>query len=65
MESVLSQTALAMGSVDLQYIIVDGASTDETLAVARSFSHPGLEIISEPDFGVYDALAKGAAESQG
>jgi glycosyltransferase involved in cell wall biosynthesis len=65
MESVVSQTALKRGSVDLQYLVVDGASTDNTLEVARSFSHPGLEVISEPDNGVYDALAKGLKRARG
>lgn len=65
MESVLTQTALLNGAVELQYLVVDGASTDDTVKIARSFSHPGLEIISEPDTGVYDALAKGLRRAKG
>lgn len=65
MDSVFSQTALTDGSMELQYLVVDGASTDDTLEVARSFSRLGLEIISEPDSGVYDALAKGLRKAKG
>ncbi len=64
-ESVLQQTAVRSGAVELQYLVVDGASTDDTLKVARSFSHPGLEITSEPDSGVYDALTKGLRRARG
>jgi glycosyltransferase involved in cell wall biosynthesis/SAM-dependent methyltransferase len=49
----------------LEYIIVDGGSTDETLDIIRGYEarselpqHISL-VISEPDHGMYDAIAKG------
>ena len=66
-ESVLSQTY-----DNIEYIILDGASTDATVHIARSYqqvfdSHPGrsLTVISEPDRGMYDALNKGAQLAKG
>ena len=50
---------------DFEHIIIDGASTDSTLAVARRYSTPGLRILSEKDNGLYDAMNKGLAEAKG
>lgn len=47
---------------DLEYIIVDGASTDETPAVleeARQIFGSRVKIVSEPDNGIYSAINKG------
>ena len=56
----------------LEYIIIDGASTDRTVEIARSYqpifdSSPGrkLVVLSEPDHGMYDALNKGARMARG
>ena len=43
---------------NIEYIIVDGGSKDNTLEICNSFSHVS-KIISEPDKGVYDAFNKG------
>jgi len=59
MDSVLSQTAVISGRVDLEYIVVDGASDDDTLDVIHSRRHASIHVISERDKGMYDALAKG------
>jgi glycosyltransferase involved in cell wall biosynthesis len=58
-ESILTQTAVLSGRVALEYIICDGNSSDGTVAIAESFGHPSIKIISEPDSGMYDALGKG------
>lgn len=45
-----------------EYIIVDGASTDGTLEIVRSYEglfHGRMIVISEPDHGIYDAMNKG------
>ena len=44
---------------DKQLIVVDGASTDDTVAIARRFACEQLTIVSEPDLGLYDAMNKG------
>ena len=58
MESVASQTCR-----DYEHIVIDGASHDRTLEIARSFA--GVRILSEPDKGLYDAMNKGIAMSRG
>lgn len=58
MDSVASQTFR-----DFEHIIVDGASRDNTLTIARSY--PGVRIISEPDRGLYDAMNKGLRLAKG
>ena len=43
---------------NIEHIIVDGGSKDNTLEICNSFSHVS-KITSEPDKGVYDAFNKG------
>lgn len=54
MLSVLEQTY-----ENLQYIIVDGASTDGTVDVVKKYENRLTAWISEPDKGIYDAMNKG------
>ncbi len=67
MTSVLRQNAVTSGRVALQYIIVDGGSSDATLAAIESAAarRNDVEVISEPDDGMYDALAKGLSRARG
>lgn len=58
MESVAKQT---FG--DFEHLVIDGASKDNTVAIARSFE--GTRILSEPDRGLYDAMNKGLRLSRG
>jgi glycosyltransferase involved in cell wall biosynthesis len=44
---------------DKELLVVDGVSSDETLAIVRSFARDGVTVISEPDRGLYDAMNKG------
>lgn len=44
---------------DLEYIIVDGASTDKTLEIASKYKDKIAKIISEKDSGMYNAANKG------
>lgn len=44
---------------NVEHIVVDGASTDETLALVRNHPNPNIRLVSEPDKGIYDALNKG------
>ena len=49
---------------NVEHIIVDGRSTDNTLKICYSFPHID-KIISEPDEGVYDAFNKGIESAKG
>lgn len=58
--SVLEQTY-----ENVQYIIVDGGSTDGTLAAIESYRDRIHQIVSERDHGIYDAMNKGIALASG
>ncbi len=50
---------------NFEHLIVDGASTDDTLMLARREGRSDLRIISEPDQGLYDAMNKGLRATRG
>lgn len=60
LDSIVGQTY-----ADLELIIVDGGSTDGTLAIARQYEGPKVRLISEPDKGIYDAMNKGVGLASG
>lgn len=63
LESVLRQSYK-----DIEYIIVDGASTDDTLDIVREYEPRfggRMRWISEPDKGLYDAMNKGIGLATG
>lgn len=43
----------------IEYVVVDGGSTDGTLEVLRQYEDRISQLISEPDAGIYDAMNKG------
>ena len=53
-KSVLSQTY-----TEIEYIIIDGLSTDGSREIIESFGNRISKFISEKDSGIYDALNKG------
>lgn len=57
--SVLNQEG-----VKVEYIIVDGGSTDQTLEIIRSFGNC-INLVSETDKGLYDAMNKGIKLAKG
>lgn len=59
-QSVLSQDYHAV-----EYIVIDGASTDGTLAVIEKYRDHIATLRSEPDAGIYDAMNKGASLATG
>lgn len=60
LRSVAAQT-----HVEVEHIIVDGASTDATLDIIRAQGQLLTRVISEPDHGIYDAMNKGIALASG
>ncbi len=53
------QSVLAQTYPQVEYIIVDGNSTDKTLEVIAPYRQRVQRLLSEPDTGVYNALNKG------
>lgn len=67
-ESSIERTILSVVNQtfkDYEYIIVDGASKDNTLEVVNKYKDKIDVIISEPDRGVYDAMNKGIKRASG
>jgi glycosyltransferase involved in cell wall biosynthesis len=64
--SIVTQSAVQAGRVQLQYLLCDGASTDDTVSAAiNAAGDVALDAVSEPDAGMYDALAKGLRRVEG
>ena len=57
--SVLNQTY-----PHIEYVVVDGASSDGTLEVIHRFAEK-IKLVSEPDRGLYDAMNKGLQMAEG
>lgn len=49
----------------IEHIIIDGGSTDGTLAVLERWRPRLASLVSEPDGGIYDAMNKGLARATG
>ncbi len=71
MESVFVQTCR-----DFEYIVIDGASTDESVDIIKEFAEKytfpsggggvgSFKWVSEPDTGIYNAMNKGIRMSRG
>jgi GT2 family glycosyltransferase len=60
LESIFSQTF-----EDYEVLLVDAASTDETVAIIRRYEDRIAHWVSEPDRGVYDAWNKGVVQARG
>lgn len=59
-QSVLKQTYS-----DVEYVVIDGASTDGTMAVVNRYRNNFATVISEKDNGIYEAMNKGVQHSTG
>jgi glycosyltransferase involved in cell wall biosynthesis len=60
------------GSMRVEHIIIDGASTDSTREVITTFvanragsQNPEYKVVHEPDRGIYDAMNKGKQMATG
>mgnify|MGYP005846354055 CR=1 FL=1 len=59
-ESVLNQSYR-----EIEYIVCDGGSSDETLEILKGYRDPRMRWVSEPDKGQTDAINKGIRASSG
>ena len=53
------QSIMTQSYKNLEYIVVDGGSTDGTLALIEKYREHITTVVSEPDHGLYDAMNKG------
>lgn len=66
--NTIEKTILSVASQtynDIEYIIVDGSSSDGTVDIVNNNSEVVTIFISEPDNGLYDAMNKGIAMATG
>jgi glycosyltransferase involved in cell wall biosynthesis len=49
---------------NIEHLIVDGLSKDQTLSEVEKYARPMLRVISEKDNGIYDAMNKGPGIGQ-
>lgn len=59
------ESVLGQNYKNVEYIVVDGASTDGTREILREYENKISRIISEPDTGMYDAINKGMKAAKG
>lgn len=50
---------------DIEYIVIDGGSKDDTIGIVKSFGGIVDQLISEPDGGIYYAMNKGLSLASG
>ena len=59
------QTVINQDYENIEYIIIDGGSTDQTLDIIKKYANKISFWVSEPDKGIYDAQNKGVFHSSG
>jgi glycosyltransferase involved in cell wall biosynthesis len=62
-ETILS--VLEQNYPNLEYIIIDGGSTDNSIEIIKKYEHKLFYWVSEKDSGMYDAIEKGFKKSTG
>lgn len=59
------QSVICQNYPNLEYIIIDGGSTDDSVSIIKKYEKQLSYWVSEPDKGLYDAIQKGFEKSTG
>lgn len=59
------QSVIQQDYPDIEYIVIDGGSSDGTQAIVQKYLHRIAHFSSEPDKGIYDAMNKGVRAATG
>ncbi len=59
------QSVLAQTYSDIEYLVIDGGSTDNTAQILSKYKSQVSKIVSEKDKGIYDAMNKGISLATG
>lgn len=59
------RSVISQSYENIEYIIIDGKSTDSTLSIIEKYKNKVAKFVSEKDNGLYDAINKGIALSTG
>jgi glycosyltransferase involved in cell wall biosynthesis len=59
------RSVASQSHTDIEHLVIDGLSIDDTVKVVEVNRHPNLVLSSEPDMGIYDAMNKGLTRATG
>jgi len=59
------ESVLGQDYPSVEYIVIDGGSTDSTMRVVSEYERGISTVVSEPDLGIYDAMNKGISLATG
>lgn len=59
------ESVLALKGEDVEFVVIDGASKDGTVALLERYGKMIDVVVSEPDKGIYDAMNKGLDRATG
>ena len=59
------QSVFSQSYKDIEYIVIDGGSTDGTVEILQKYTDKISLLVSEPDSGIYDAMNKGLRRATG
>ncbi len=59
------ESVKAIKTTDVEYVVIDGQSTDGTLEILHEYASCVDQLVSEGDTGIYNAMNKGAMRAKG